>query len=231
MPCVQCETFRLSNCWNRELLHRLQKTACNRAVTCHKEVLTTQSDTQYNVYYAPDVVNRMLGTERLPSELKPDSYNLMGVRTNAVKFVCGRPGVEERRSETVSLKFAWTLGPENGGAFFQKRQQNGRQHNLLADFCAASSILDALGGASEGMEDSAEPLESRLLETRVHIAARRERTHKHACGQETERAHTHTHKHIHIGIHMHSCVARIFCPNGSIMSFYRSGFHHTSAVG
>ena len=66
----------------------------------------------------------MLGTERLPSELKPDKYNLMGVEKTAVKFVCGKPGVEERRSETVSLKLAWTLGPENGGAFFRKKQQH-----------------------------------------------------------------------------------------------------------
>ena len=101
-----------------------KKSACNRAVTCHKEVLSTQQDTQYNIYYSPDVVTRLMGVEQLPSELKLGQYQLMGETKTAVKFVCGEPGVEESRSETASLTFAGTLGPENGAAFFQEKQQS-----------------------------------------------------------------------------------------------------------
>ena len=97
---------------------------CNRAVTCHKEVVTVHEDTQYNIYYAPDVVTRALGLERLPSELKPAKYNLMGSEKMAVKFVCGKPGVKESRSETSSLKFEWKLGPENGADFFKNKQRH-----------------------------------------------------------------------------------------------------------
>ena len=127
MTCMQrVILFGIKSCCIRheQPANKSECTHCNRAVTCHKEVVTVHEDTQYNIYYAPDVVTRALGLERLPSELKPAKYNLMGSEKMAVKFVRGKPGVKESRSETSSLKFEWKLGPENGADFFKNKQRH-----------------------------------------------------------------------------------------------------------
>ena len=136
-------------------------------MTCHKELLTVQQDTQYNIYYAPDVLANLMDVEKLPSELKPAEYQLMGEKRTAVKLVRGKPGVEERRSESVSLKFAWTLGPENGAAFFRKKQQLLFNMRYTSERKSAESDSKNLPAFEDYLPDVAMPQQVSIEQTLV----------------------------------------------------------------